>query len=115
MPFGQYRGEPLEAVETRYLAWLTPQMKGGLRRMLAAELRRRGVPVEADPPPPEPVCPGCGGTAMRYQWQEDTLGRRLIRRTCARCGRRCGFAEVARFAALANAQEAAEGGQEATP
>jgi uncharacterized protein (DUF3820 family) len=106
MPFGLYKGDRLQDVEMKYLAWLTPQIKpGALRRALLAELQRRGETVEADPPPAEPVCPGCGGREMRYTWQTDSIGRRHIRRSCAACGRRCGFAEVARFAEQANAAE----------
>jgi hypothetical protein len=110
MPIGQYRGEPVKAVPTRYLAWLVTQARGGLRRALAAELRRRGVEIPTPEPAPEPVCGGCGGARMNYRWYRDTVGRQHVKRFCAGCGRSLGFAPTDVYAAQANAAEArAEG------
>jgi hypothetical protein len=106
MPFGAHRGRALDEIESGYLAWLAGRIEpGSLRRHLVAELAKRGVPVQVTPPPPEPTCGQCGGVEMTYRWQEDSLGRRHIRRTCARCNRWCGFANTEYFADRANAAE----------
>ena len=57
-------------------------------RAVVAELQSRGVPV---PPPPAPqappTCDRCRSGDVRYSWAQDRLGRRQIRRECARCVR----------------------------
>ncbi len=54
--------------------------------------------------PPRP-CQQCGGTTARHTWQQDRLGRKHIRRECARCGTWLGFApRVAPFTTEADAQ-----------
>jgi hypothetical protein len=112
MPFGLYRDRPLAEIPVGYLRWLTPRVKPGpVRRALAAELRRRGVEVPPEPVPPEPTCPGCGSTAMRYRWHGDTVGRQHVKRFCAGCGRSLGFAPTDVYAAQANAAEAAREGR----
>jgi uncharacterized protein (DUF3820 family) len=112
MPFGRHAGRALDEIPADYLAWLAGRIKpGSLRRALVAELQRRGVPVQADPPRPEPTCDRCHGGGLRYTWQTDALGRQHIRRECARCKRFLGFAAVELYAAQANAAEEAAGAE----
>jgi hypothetical protein len=77
-----------------YLQWLlTIKLSSGLRLAVADELRRRGRQApEPAPPAPQLPCPQCGGREFRHRRLEDALGRRHIRRACARCGQKCGFA-----------------------
>jgi hypothetical protein len=91
MPLGKHRGTPLADVPESYLAWLLREVKlsTGLRAAVAAELERRGVRPPTAAVKPEPVCCGAG---LSYGWDRDALGRPIIRRWCAACGRCLGLA-----------------------
>jgi uncharacterized protein (DUF3820 family) len=108
MPFGKYQHKPLAEVPSDYLRWLTRacRLRGSLRIAVAKELSLRGLSAPAPTLVPEPTCSTCGGAAMSYRWQEDSIGRLHIQRSCARCGRWCGFASTELFAQQANAAEA---------
>jgi hypothetical protein len=93
IPFGAHKGRPLSDVPGSYLTWLarTCKLSTGLRAAVGAELARRGVAAPPPPAPkPEPVC--CPGAGLNYEWAEDRLGRRQVRRTCRRCNRPLGYA-----------------------
>jgi hypothetical protein len=94
LPFGKHKGRPLPDVPTSYLTWLAREAKlsSGLRAAVEGELQRRGVTPPAPPPPPPPPCSRCGLAGMLHRWMEACNGRRMIRRTCRRCGTFCGFA-----------------------
>jgi hypothetical protein len=65
MPWGKFRGVPLDKIESGYLCWCldhadtaTPALRSAIR----AELAKRFAPAAAPPPPPPPprswmVCP----------------------------------------------------------
>jgi hypothetical protein len=110
LPFGVYKGCPLRQVRKDYLAWLlrTCKLSSGLRVAVRAELLYRGTDPSSLPPepPPEPApnCQRCGSEEMAYGWYEDRLGRRHVRRSCGRCGKRLGFApQVPPYTELADA------------
>ena len=88
LPFGRHRGVPLPQVPTPYLVWLigNAKLSSRLRALVAAELAGRGLPAPCAPPPPA-ACQRCGPVETRCTWQEDSAGRKRIRRPCAKCGR----------------------------
>jgi hypothetical protein len=112
LPFGRYANQPLADVPSSYLSWLLAEAKlsTGLRAAVAAELGRRQLqPQPARQVAPEPSCATCGPSAgLSYRWGEDSLGRRYIRRSCARCDRYLGAApQVEPFVTRANAAASA--------
>jgi hypothetical protein len=94
LPFGKHKGAPLVDVPTAYLDWALREVKltSGLRAAVTAELQRRGVRPPAAAVRPEPVCCRAG---LSYTWGRDSLGRPIIRRWCAACGRCLGLAAQA--------------------
>lgn len=95
MPFGKHKNELISAVPTPYLQWLTKTVKLSRSLLVAVvqELQTRGVSAPApDQPIAAPTCGRCGTATIRYRWIQDRLGRRQIRRECARCGNWMGFA-----------------------
>lgn len=87
MPFGKYKGQPLEEIPTPYLVWVDTQcesLEWTTKGLVLAELRKRAdestqrVPRQRALPPPAPVYPArlalaCQTVAARYASHPDAL------------------------------------------
>jgi hypothetical protein len=81
LPFGKHRGLPLAQIPADYLSWLlgAAKLSTGLRGAVAAELTRRGVSTPPAPPRARmPACWFCGSGRVRFDWLQDTIGRRQL-------------------------------------
>jgi hypothetical protein len=91
LPYGKYRGKPLDLVPASYLQGLarTSRLSSGVREVLTNELERRGLecPSAPLPGPLVPLCRNCGMESFDVRWQEGHSGRRCIRAECMGCGR----------------------------
>ncbi len=110
IPFGKYRGKPVDGVPSSYLQWVLRECKPshGLRAAIARELTRRGAGVPAPTVPPAagqpPRCLRCPSAPALAMWQEDVRGNKRIRAECSRCrGFLCWAPQVEPFVSQANA------------